>query len=210
MQRWLLAFALAASISVRADPVKLIPAHLPPPIYPYELRVNGVTGKTKVRFTVKADGSVSDVKVIRSDHLLFTKASRKAVREWRFKPWVVTAGMPSEIETTAPMIFRLDGRPQLPMDINNVLGKLSCNSVNSQVAQRNKDEPQQQLRELSVFSYVSRYLSEGIATSQLSKAERKALINEFVTQIPQIVERCQADPEAQYADQLPESVRELL
>jgi hypothetical protein len=96
------------------------------------------------------------------------------------------------------------------MDINNALGKLSCNSVNSQVAQRNKDEPQQQLRELSVFSYVSRYLSEGIATSQLSKAERKALINEFVTQIPQIVERCQADPEAQYADQLPESVRELL
>ena len=209
MQRWLLAFALGASVSVHADPIKLIPVHLPQPIYPYELRVNGVTGKTKISFTVKADGSVSDVKVTASDHLLFTKASRKAVREWRFKPWVVMAGMPSEIETTAPMIFRLDGRPQLPMDINNVLGKLSCNSVNNQVAHRNQHEPQQQLHELRVFSYVSRYLSEGIATSQLTRNERKALINVFVAQIPQIVERCQADPEALYADQLPASVRAL-
>lgn len=210
MQRWLLAFALSASLCAHADTVKLIPLQTPSPVYPYELRLMGFTGKTQVKFTVNSDGSVSDIKVIKSSHLLLSRASRRAIRDWRFKPWSVTADQPSKIHVVAPMIFSLGGRRQLPMDINTLLTKISCNSVNTQMAQRDINHPKKPLHELTVFSYLSHYLSNGIVTSQLSEAERENLISEFEREIPQIVERCEADPDAYYADQLPASVRELL
>lgn len=210
MKRWLLALCLSVSFSVFADNVTLIPVHTPKPKFPEELRDSGITGATRVQFVVHSNGSVTDIKILRSDNPLFSKASKKAVKQWQFKPWEVTAEHPASVEVIAPMIFALGNRPQLPMDINAVLSKLPCTRVNAQVAERNLHQPAKQLHELSVFSYVSRYLSEGILTTQMSETERVALQTEFAEAIPQIIERCGASPGAFYADQMPERVRALL
>lgn len=210
MQRWLLAFCLCASFSTFADNVTLIPVYTPKPEFPGLLKSTGSNDTTRVQFVVHSDGSVSDIKILKSGHPLFSKASRKAVEQWRFKPWKVTAQSPASVEVVAPMIFTYTGRPQLPMDINAALGRLSCRGVNAQVAQRNLQRPQTPLEDLSVFAYVLRYVSEGAPSSQLSKTRRTELLDEFTAQIPQIVERCKADPNAFYADQMPASIRALL
>lgn len=210
MKRWLLALCLSVSFSTFAENVTLIPVYTPEPKFPVELKNAGIAGSTRMQFKVHSDGSVSNIKVLKSDNPLFSKASKKAVKQWQFKPWEVTAEQPASVDVVAPMIFAFVNRPQLPMDINAVLGKLPCTRVNAQVAERNLHQPAKQLHELSVFSYVLRYLSEGIMTSQLSESERLALNIEFTQAIPHIIERCGASPEAFYADQMPARVRALL
>lgn len=210
MKPWLLALCLSASFTAFADDVTLIPVYTPKPKFPEELSGAGIGGSTRVQFLVHSNGSVSDIKILKSDNPLFSKASKKAVKQWQFKPWEVTADRPASQGVIAPMIFGFGNRRQLPMDINAVLAKLPCTRVNAQVAERNLHQPAKQLHELSVFSYVSRYLSEGILSAQLSETERVALQTEFAEAIPQIVERCGENPGAFYADQMPERVRALL
>lgn len=210
MKRWLLALCVSASFSVGADDVKLIPVYTPKPIFPVELRDAGIAGATRVQFIVHSDGSVTGIKILKSDNPLFSKASKKAVKQWKFKPWEVTAQRPASVGVVIPMIFAFSNSRQLPMDINAVLAKLPCTRVNAQVAQRNLHTPEKQLHELSVFAYLSRYISDGIVARQLSEAERLALQIEFAEAIPHVVERCGENPEAFYADQLPERVRALL
>ncbi|SQG00878.1 TonB domain-containing protein [Paucimonas lemoignei] len=210
MKRWLLALCLGVSFSALADNVTLIPVYTPKPKFPIELRDAGIAGATRVQFVVHSNGSVTGIKILKSDNPLFSKAAKKAVKQWKFKPWEVTAGRPASVGVVIPMIFAFGNSRRLPMDINAVLAKLPCTRVNAQVAERNLHKPAKQLHELSVFHYVSRYLSEGILTKQLSAAERLALQTEFAHAIPQIVERCGENPGAFYADQMPERVRALL
>ena len=210
MKRWLLALCLSVSFSAFADDVTLIPVYTPKPIFPMELKNAGIAGSTRVKFVVHSNGSVTDIKILKTDNPLFSKASKKAVKQWQFRPWEVTAERPASVEVIAPMIFAFGNRTQLPMDINAVLSKLPCSRVNAQVAERNLHKPEKKLHELSVFAYVLRYLSEGILTTQLSESDRVALHIEFSQAIPQIIERCGASPGAFYADQMPERVRALL
>lgn len=210
MKPWLLALCLSVSFSAFADNLTLIPVYTPKPKFPEELKNAGIPGATRVQFVVHSNGSVSNVKVVKSDNPLFSKASKKAVKQWQFKPWEVTAERPASVEVVAPMIFAFGNRTHLPMDINAVLSRLPCSRVNAQVAERNLHQPEKQFHELSVFSYVSRYLSEGILTTQLSESDRIALRTEFAKAIPQMIERCGASPGAFYADQMPERVRALL
>jgi len=210
MKRWLLALCLSVSFPVCADDVKLIPVYTPKPSFPEELRRAGVEGLARVQFVVHSNGSVSDIKILKSNHPLFSEASIKAIKQWTFKPWEVTAEHPASQEVIAPMIFGYYNRPPLSPDISAVLAKLPCSRVNAQVAERNLHQPAKQLHELSAFSYVLRYLWEGILTTQLSEADRVALHIEFSQAIPLIVERCGENPGAFYADQMPERVRALL
>jgi TonB family protein len=210
MRRWILLLLACLSLSTKADEIKLIPVHMPKPLYPESLSASKITGTAKIGFTVRADGSVSDVRVIDSDHALFSEASLKAVARWKFKPWDVATGVPPQVEVASPMIFRLETGHELPLDINTALLKLTCSRLNDQVAQRNKYYPAKPLSELDIFSYVSRYISQGMMSQQLEAAERTALLNDLVDNIPHIIGRCKANPEAPYADQLPPRIQALL
>jgi protein TonB len=210
MTRWLLALCLSVSLSVFADDVTLIPVYTPQPKFPETLKSAGIAGETRVQFVVHSNGYVSNIKILKSDDPLFSKASRAAVKKWKFKPWEVTNERPASVEVVAPMIFTSGYGTQLPMDINRILSKLPCTQVNAQVADRNLRHPKPPLYELSVFSDVVHYLSKGVPSVQLSESRRSALLDEFTQQIPQIIERCAAAPEAYYADQLPDGIRALL
>lgn len=54
--------------------------------YPLELRNQRVQGSVSLVFVVRADGSVTDIQVEKSDHPLFEEAAIKAMRRARFKP----------------------------------------------------------------------------------------------------------------------------
>ena len=60
---------------------------MPQPRYPAEALRAGVAGEVLVEFTVERDGSVSDVRVLRSSPpRTFDREALTAVRRWRFEP----------------------------------------------------------------------------------------------------------------------------
>ncbi|KAF0094426.1 MAG: periplasmic protein TonB [Puniceicoccaceae bacterium 5H] len=54
--------------------------------YPLELKSQRVTGSVTVRMVVRADGSVGEIRVEKSDHPLFEEAVIRAMRRMRFEP----------------------------------------------------------------------------------------------------------------------------
>ena len=56
------------------------------PNYPPELRRTGISGNVWVGFVVRADGTTSNVVILKSDHPGFEEPAIGAVRRWTFEP----------------------------------------------------------------------------------------------------------------------------
>jgi len=56
------------------------------PQYPPELRRAGISGTVVVKFTVRADGTTSNISIERSDNPAFEEPCIRAIRKWRFEP----------------------------------------------------------------------------------------------------------------------------
>ena len=57
------------------------------PIYPDELRLNGVTGWTEVEFDIDKNGRTRNIRIVDSDpKRAFDQVSRDTVRKWKYQP----------------------------------------------------------------------------------------------------------------------------
>lgn len=80
----------------------------PHPVYPHDALMRGIEGWVEVGFTVRADGSTADVRVIESHPgRTFDHAAVAAVRRWRFVPPVVD-GEPREVRSQQRITFRIE------------------------------------------------------------------------------------------------------
>lgn len=76
-----------------AGPVRVAPGQGPglikrvEPEYPPIARAAGMQGTVIVDAVIHKDGTVTDVKVVRSSNLLFDEPTIRAVRQWRFTPF---------------------------------------------------------------------------------------------------------------------------
>jgi TonB family protein len=79
------------------------------PIYTRLARQAGVSGKVILEAVVRADGSVGEVKVLRSPgaHLGFDEAAIQAVRQWRYRPGMQN-GRPVTVSFTVVVEFVLE------------------------------------------------------------------------------------------------------
>jgi TonB family protein len=77
-----------------------------PPEYPPAARSTNVQGRVELRVLVDVGGDIVVLKVVNGDQLL-AQAAVDAVRQWRFKPYVLN-GEPIEMETTVTINFRLN------------------------------------------------------------------------------------------------------
>jgi protein TonB len=75
------------------------------PIYPSLARATHITGAVQLRAVIGKDGSVRSLTVI-GGHPLLTKAAMDAVRQWRYKPYLLN-GQPLEVETQITIQFRM-------------------------------------------------------------------------------------------------------
>ena len=55
------------------------------PVYPNELRLARIPGKVIVSFVVRADGSVTQIRILSSTHQAFSDAAISAIRKWFFE-----------------------------------------------------------------------------------------------------------------------------
>lgn len=81
--------------------------HAPAPPYPEQARRRGHEGAVVLAARVAADGTVTDIRVIRSSgHGALDRAARHAVRGWRFHP-ATRAGIPVPGEARVTIRFSL-------------------------------------------------------------------------------------------------------
>jgi TonB family protein len=83
------------------------PLKMSSPVYPSVLRRAGAQGNVVLELWVNKKGEVARVKVIHSDHELFSEATLKAVNKWRFKPGTVN-GQPVTTKVRIPIPFRIN------------------------------------------------------------------------------------------------------
>jgi len=75
------------------------------PVYPLIAKTAGVEGIVVLDIVINTKGELADMKVINGPAML-ARGAQDAVRQWRFKPYVVD-GTPVEIESQVAMSFRL-------------------------------------------------------------------------------------------------------
>ncbi len=82
------------------SPRKMLPVS--EPVYPYKARQRNIEGYVKVKFLVRADGTVGEVLVLDAQPQgLFEATTLKTVPQWRFQPGVIDGqAVPSWVVTT--------------------------------------------------------------------------------------------------------------
>ncbi|MGG2022701.1 energy transducer TonB [Pseudomonas sp. S8] len=203
--RWFFAGLLLTifSLALAAEGL-LIPENNPKPIYPKLLHRAGVEGEVRVSFVVKADGSVSAISIVQSDHPDLAEAVKDAITQWRFKPWTAEDGRPAEQPVVAPMLFRL-GRDE-PIHLNQWLKSVKCHVITGSF----RNMPEYAWVDADVFHYTRAYVSNAIHKSQLADDQRLAIIARMNRRVPMIVRGCREAPMRRYMSFLPGEVRELL
>jgi len=96
------------------DPGQHIPRHVTQgllikkvnPKYPAELRRKHVQGTVILRAEIGTDGSIHNLIVVSGEPSL-VKAALKAVKQWKYKPYIVD-GKPTAVETEIQVNFALD------------------------------------------------------------------------------------------------------
>lgn len=80
------------------------------PQIPRRAAIQGIEGWVRVRFTIRADGSVTNARVVESrPGRVFDRAALKAIERWRFRPRMVD-GRPVERQATQKFEFQLEER----------------------------------------------------------------------------------------------------
>ena len=98
---------------VSPQPVEasLNPLASPAPTYPRDALRDGITGTVELELLVGVDGSVIDVKIVRSsgNRQLDNAAREQVLRNWRFQP-AMRGGIAVQALGRVPIVFSLDGR----------------------------------------------------------------------------------------------------
>lgn len=204
--RWLVCGVLLILFSIESGAVDqfLIPEHNPKPIYPPALQRAGIIGDVRVSLTAHFDGSVSNVKILQSDHPDLAEATTAAIAQWRFKPWTIEGDKPAEQEVIAPMMFRYDSSP--PLHLNQWINKLKCREFNQAIV----NTADHDWIDLPAFHYTRAYLTNSFSVKTLSNERRLALIAKMNKQVPIIARQCLNNPVSRFARFLPEDIRKLL
>jgi TonB family protein len=77
------------------------------PLYPYESRTAGESGRVVVEFIVDRSGAVVDLRVTESTGALFSVVALKAVARWKFEP-ALRGGRAVRFRMVVPIVFNLN------------------------------------------------------------------------------------------------------
>jgi len=78
------------------------------PAYPVIARSMGLGGEVVLEAVISTEGRVEKLHVI-SGHPLLQQAAIEAVKDWRYKPYLLN-GKAVEVDTTITIRFSLNGR----------------------------------------------------------------------------------------------------
>ena len=100
-----------AALGSRGNTVQPRPVFMAPPVYPFDMRAQGITGKAVVSFIVGPDGRVYRALAKSSTVEPFGEAAVAAVERWRFAPGLKD-GHPVSVMMEVPINFSLENPPK--------------------------------------------------------------------------------------------------
>lgn len=199
------------SVMAQANNALLVPIVTPTPEYPPELLKTRYTGKVLANITISAFGTVQGTRIIESSHPKLAEATQHAIVKWRYQPWEVSEGKPATVDITVPILFGARGIEPFSKDITVGLQNTLCAYLNYEALASRRDYPGDPLNTIDVFWHTRKHLSGSYVAYRVpEQVERKALFAELENAIPKIIKECGRNPNARYADYLPQSIRSLL
>lgn len=104
-------FLLALGVADAAStPVQLKEGKAP--VFPQELKMQGIEGMAKIKTHISEEGIVTDAEVIEATHEAFGEAAREAVLQWTFVPGTKD-GVPVAQTANIPLQFTLSAKDKL-------------------------------------------------------------------------------------------------
>ena len=95
----------AGDLSAEGDVIPIVRIE---PQYPREALIEGISGWVDIEFTIEADGSVSDPKIVASKpRRMFDRNAVRAIYKWKFKPRIVD-GKPVARRATQRIDFNIN------------------------------------------------------------------------------------------------------
>jgi protein TonB len=78
------------------------------PIYPPIAKVAHMSGTVVLRAIISKSGTIEKLEVASTTNAMFNNAALDAVKQWKYKPYVLN-GDPTEVDTTITVNFTLNG-----------------------------------------------------------------------------------------------------
>ena len=100
----------SASIRVSAEVSQGLLVKQVPPVYPPLARQARIQGTVVLKAVIATDGTVNSLELV-SGHPMLVSAAIDAVKQWRYKPYLVN-GVPAEVHTTINVNFLLSSTKQ--------------------------------------------------------------------------------------------------
>ncbi len=91
-------------IEAELKPPKLIKKVIP--TYPKKCKEEGIEGLVILEVTIDKKGNVVETKVLKSAHSELVKSAIEAVKQWKYKPYVID-GKPRSVKFTVTVTFKL-------------------------------------------------------------------------------------------------------
>jgi protein TonB len=97
--------ATPQKLKVSSGVVEGLKLNAPSPQYPQMARIAHIQGDVVLQATISKNGTVENLHAL-SGHPILIQAALDAVRQWRYKPYVLN-GEPVEVETTIKVQFHM-------------------------------------------------------------------------------------------------------
>ena len=206
MRFLVLAAALLASTAVFAgfEPEVVFTVK---PVYPKTLTTT--QGHARISLKIHNDGSVSDVKALNATKPAFGEAAVGAAKQWRFKPWTVSAERPAVVEARNDMLFSPEPISREGVQLNFTEVKFqTCRDLSEEVSQFRREHPTRPLSAMKSFAITRVAVMLPAFSGKTTYADGLVLADQLENLLPEIVRQCQANPTATYADYLPHSLKQ--
>ena len=83
--------------------------HKGPPRYPYHALSRGIEGRVVLGYTVKQDGTISEIEVLATTDSVFVKSSEEALMAFKYEPAIDLSGNPTDYELLHAFTFEIEG-----------------------------------------------------------------------------------------------------
>lgn len=199
-------FLLLVFPAVVCADFKLEPDYAPNAAFPIAHFEGQRRVEAKVSYTVSNDGSVSDVEVEDATNPRLGESVKKAMAQWRFKPWPLKDN-PEIVRYESVFIRSLD--KGLYEIYKSKIGGLRCDGLNKEVAQFRLKHPGKSLREMGLFTetLIALKLVSNIPTQEFTHEQSMRWNVVLDGAFPRAVRACQKNPGGTYLNALPESLR---
>jgi hypothetical protein len=211
MSRWIFWMMFAACIGANADERSVEFDYRRAPAWPYSLSKSGISGWVVYDLKAHHDGRVSKPEVLDSSHPLFALSVVNVVPTWRVKPWVVSEQRPAVISLRQEHYFvhPREGNAPVPW-LHRSLRHLSCAKFNKRFEDFQQNASDLEQVEMSVFRHTYSVLARVATYRKLSDEQRFALGDALADAVPEVIQRCRANPALRYKDVLPDQVSMML